>query len=281
MVALIDSGYTGEFANQRCKGPCWTYPTGWTPKTAALRAKILAPMFPGVDFSRVEELAARYYVDVPATESSAGGYRDAPKSERRLILSGHADGGLLILPKPSAVAIKCIKKPTKGWPVHNLVMKYVMGVFADIHPSFKDWTDGKIGPEYERLLKCAEKILAYLERKTQGDVLILPFQAGALFAGYNVQSSRGHMEALKTHVPATDFMAFCRAISDPESFADGSLFMDCPGVERAPSADGDFYGASCFGFNGGRFRFSSASVGSCDPGSGSASLVLPALMFSE
>ena len=281
-IIIIGSGYQGGPADQqRCKGPYWTYPAGWTPKSAVERAKMLAPKFPGVDFGRVEELAERYYVNAPATDVPEGGYREAPKNGRKLVLSEHADGGLLVVPKSSIVVKKCIKKPTKGWPVHNLVMKYIMGVFAELHPSFKDWTDGKIGPEYERLLKRAEKMLAMLEAETPGDVLVLPLQAGALFAGYNVQSSRGHMEALKNHLPATDFMAFCRAISDPESFTNGSLVMDCPGVERAPDAGGDFYGAPCLYVDGGRFGFRSNYVDDRFRYYGSASLVLPVAVPSE
>lgn len=274
-IDIIDSGYTGPSASERCKGWYATYPWSWKPKSAATRAKMLAPHFPGVDFSHVETLAERYCVNIPAADSPEGGYRDAPKNGRKLVLHKHADGGLLVFPKPSVVVAKCIRKPTKGWPVHNLVMKYILGVFAELYPTFTDWTEGTIGPEYERLLERAQKMLAMLEREIPGDVLVLPFQAGELFVGYNMQSARSLMEALKVHVPATDFMAFCRAISDPESFADRTLFMDCPGVERASCMGGEFSFAPHLYVGEERFGFGSRDVRNCSSYSGSASLVLP------
>lgn len=91
-------------------------------------------------------------------------------------------------------------------------------------------------------------------------MLVLPFQAGAMFAGYTVRSSIGHMDALKRHVPAHDFANLSLMVSDPERFVEGTLFADCPGSERAPSAGGRFYYASYVYFGGGRRRFGSGGV---------------------
>ncbi len=280
LIGIINSGYTGEYQNERCKGPYRAYPTNWTPKSAVERGAILAPYFPGVDFSHVQSLAERYYANVP-TEEPTGGYRAAPKNGRKLVLSEHADGGLLVVPKLGAAA-KCMKKPKKSWHVSNIALQYILGVLKEVNPSFDNGLEGQIGPEYMRLLALTAKMLAKLDAETPGDVLVLPYQAGALFAGYSVRSSRGHMEALKLHIPADAFTNLCRAISDPESFESGSLVADCPGSERAPDADGRFWSApGLWCVSGGGFKFCPNSVDDRGRDFGSTSLVLPASVPSE
>ena len=278
-IVILSSGYTGEYASERCEGPYWTYPARWTPKSAVERGAILAPHFPGVDFSHVQSLTERYYASVP-TEEPTGGYRAVPKNGRKLVLAEHADGGLLVVPKLGAAA-KCMKKAKKSWHASNIALEYILGVFKELFPNFENCLKGQNGPEYMRLLELTAKMLMKLDAETPGDVLVLPYQAGALFAGYSVRSSRGHMEALKLHIPADAFTNICRAISDPESFENGSLFADCPGTERAPRADGDFCNAPYLYFHDGRFKFDSCYVGYRDRRYGSTSLVLPASVPSE
>lgn len=273
-IIIMESGYNGPPAEkQRCEGPYLTYPIGWTPKSALERRDILKPLFPGVDFGHVEELANNFYEDVLVTDVSEGGYRDAPKNGRKLALPEHADAGLLVWPKLAA-AVKCVKKPKKGWEVDQIVAEYILGVFREINPTFKDYTDGNVGPKSQRLLERTAKMLAKLDKETPGDVHVQPFNAGARFVGYNVKSSRGHMGALQTHMPATDLMGFCFALSDPGCFTNESLAMDFPGTERAPHADGVFDCAPCLYVDDGRFRHSSVDVGRRSRNCGSTSVVL-------
>lgn len=278
-IVIINSGYTGEYQNERCEGPYWTYPPNWKPKSAVNRAAILAPHFPGVDFSHVQSLAERYYVNVP-NEEPTGGYRAAPKNGRKLVLPERADGGLLVVPKLGAAA-KCLKKAKKSWDISNVALEYILAVFKELNPSFENYLKGQIGPEYMRPLELTAKMLARLDAETPGDVLVLPYQAGALFAGYSVRSSRGHMGALKLHIPADAFTNICRGISDPESFENGSLVADCPGTERAPSAGGFLCDAPFLCVDNGRFEFDSDDVGDRFNDYGSTSLVLPASVPSE
>ena len=267
-VQIMDSGYAGQWARERCKGPYWGY-KNWTPKSAIERRDALAPHFRGLDWGHVEALAERYYVNA----AGEAGYREAPKSERTLILPEHADGGLIVFPKLEAV-LKCVRKPKKSWKPLNVAVEYILGVLKEVYPDFKDWTDGNVGPEYERLLEATAKYLAKADATTPGDVLVLPFQAGAMFAGYTVRSSIGHMEALKRHVPAHDFANLCLMASDPERFVEGTLFADCPGSERAPGAGGQFCRASCVYFYDGKRRFGSSDVDYPDDRYGTSSFVV-------
>ncbi len=271
-IEIIDSGYTGEWARERCKGPYWGY-QNWSRRSALERRDALAPHFPGVDFGHVEALAERYYRNMPGNGEAPVGYRTLAVGERTLILPEHADGGLIVFPKLDAV-LKCVRKPKKNWKPLNVAVEYILGVLKEVYPDFKDWTDGNVGPEYERLLEATAKYLAKLDAETPGDVLVLPFQAGAMFAGYTVRSSIGHMEALKRHVPAHDFANLCLMASDPERFVEGTLFADCPGSERAPGAGGRFCVASCACFYGGKRRFRSSGVGYPNYYYGSSSFVV-------
>ncbi len=269
-IQIMDSGYTGEWARERCRGPYWGY-QNWNPRSALERRDALAPHFPKLDWSHVEALAERYYANTAS--EGASGYRDPPKGERKLVLPTDADGGLIIFPKLDAV-LKCVKKPKKSWKPLNIAVEYILGVLKEVYPNFKDWTDGNVGPEYERLLEATAKYLAKIDAETPGDVLVLPFQAGAMFAGYTVRSSIGHMEALKRHVPAHDFSNLCLMVTDPERFVEGTLFADCPGSERAPLAGGQFYSASYVCFSGGGRRFRSSRVGGPGCRFGSSSFVV-------
>jgi hypothetical protein len=202
-----------------------------------------------------------------------GSYRDAPKNGRRLVLPEHADAGLIVFPKLAA-AVKCVKKPKKGQDVYRIVAEYILGVFKEINPTFQDLTGDNVGPKSQCLLERTAKILAKLDKETPGDVHVQPFNAGARFAGYSVRSSRGHMEAFKTHMPATDFMGFCFALTDPGAFMNESLTLDFPGVQRSDARGGSFFYAPCLCVRGGVFGRALINVDSRFGDCGSASVVL-------
>ncbi|MFA5799234.1 MAG: hypothetical protein WC892_06715 [Patescibacteria group bacterium] len=272
-VSIMDSGCTGEYANERAKGPYRTYPAGWQPKSALDRAAILKQHFRGLDFSHVEALVERYYVSDSSGEH-VGGYRDAAKGTRKILLPGDMDSGLIVFPKLEYVAALVKKQPT-GWKPINLAMGYLLDVLKEAFPNFYDYTERRIGPEYEKLLGVTERALLALGAKTPGDILVLPAQTGALFAGYSVRSSRGHMSALTRHVPLHDFGGGCFALTDPERFTNEALWMDCPGTERAPRAGGDFCGAPCWRFDDGGLGFSSSGLDDPSGLFGSASGFFP------
>ncbi len=269
-IVIMNSGYSGPYANERCKGPHWDY-KGWTPRSALERRDALKSHFPKLDWSHVEELADRYCMNVMS--EATGGYHDAPNTQRKVVLHADADGGLIVFPKLEKV-LKEVRKSKKGWAPLNIAVEYILGVLKELYPNFKDWTDGNVGPEYERLLEVTAKYLAKLDAETPGDILVLPFQAGALFAGYTVRSSIGHMDAVKRHVPAHDFANLCLMASDPDRFVDGTLFADCPGSERALRAGGQFYGASYVCFRGDGRGFYSYCVDCPDCRCGSSSFVV-------
>ena len=271
-VVIMASGYTGPFVNERAKGPYWMYPKGWQPKSALERSAILMGFFPGLDFSHVEELALRYCVG-EGSGVCFGGESESANGGRKLVLPEGMDSGLIVVPKLEAVA-RLVKKPPASWKANNVAMGFLLDVFKEAVPGFHDYTQRSIGPKYERLLAATEQALLAIGAKTPGDVLVLPAQTGALFAGYSPRSSRGHMSALVRHFPLHGFGGGCLALTDPERFANGALWMDCPGTERAPHGDGDFSCCPCWVF-GGRLRFDSYGVGNRSPRCGSASFVSP------
>lgn len=271
-VVIMASGYTGPFANERAKGPYWEYPKGWQPKSALERSAILMGFFPGLDFSHVEELALRYCVG-DGSGVCFGGYSEAANGGRKLVLPEGMDSGLIVMPKLEAVA-RLVKKPPASWKADNIAMGYLLNIFKEAIPSFVDYTNGSIGPKHMRLLAATERALLEIGAKTPGDVLVLPVQTGALFAGYSPRASRGHMSALVRHFPLHGFGGGCLVLSDPERFANGTLCMNCPGTERAPVGRGDFCGTSCWGFDD-RLGLNFSTAGGRYMSFGSASFVSP------
>jgi hypothetical protein len=268
------SPFRGEFWNERAKGPYRTYPTGWQPKSAVDRAAILRPHFRGLDFSHVEALVERYCVSNGSGEGEhVGGYRTPANGGRALVLPESMDSGLIVFPKLEAV-VRLVKNPPAGWKPLNIAMGYLLHVLKEAFPYFCNYTEKRIGPEYEQLFAATEAALLEIGAKIPGDVLVLPAQTGALFAGYSVRSSRGHMSALQHHIPLHDFGGGCLALTDPERFSDAVLWMDCPGTERAPEADGAFSKYPYWSF-GGRLLFSSGGVDDPSESYGSASFASP------
>lgn len=258
---------------------CDPHPAAWIPSSALKRRDILRPLFPGVDFGRVEDLVQSYYVNILKSDVSEGGYRAAPnRSESKLVLPERADAGLLVWPKLAA-AVKCVKNPKKSWGVDQNVAEYVLRTFKEMNPTFKDYTDGSVGPKSQRLHLRTAKMLAKLDKETPGDVHVQPFHTGACFAGDSVQFSRHQMvKVYRGDMPATDFMGFCFALTDPTYFTDEALSMDFPGTERASSANGVFNYAPYLYRNQGRFGRNASSVSGRAHGYGSASVVLRAPM---
>lgn len=257
-----DAGYVGSHAIVRSSGPYWGY-GGWVPRSVIERRDALVPHFPQLDWSYVEFLAEQYSVT------------GETKSGRKPIHSD-ADGGLIVFPKLEAVG-KCVRSPRSGWEPLNIALEYILNILKETDPNFMDSTHGKVGPDYECLLKATASHLAKIDAETPGDVLVLPFQAGAQFKGYTMRSAINRMRELNYHVPAHDFAGLCLMLSDPERFAEHTLFADCPGSQRAPFAGVRFCEGSSVCFHFGCRQFCSYGVDSrcLFESSGSCSFVVP------
>lgn len=267
------SPYRGEFWNERAKAPYWQYPPGWKMNEVVPQANLLQSHIKGLDASYVQSLTRRYLVtNTEASDEQGSGYREAPRNGHRLVLPDGMEG-LLTFPKLDKLASLAPGK--KRWTDINKAISFLLGVLGEVVPNFKDWTEGRLGPEYHRLLDATAHALAEDAAKTPGDFHVLPVQSGALYAGYSVRAARGHIGARPREYPMPCFMAACLILANPGRIVEGALVMDCAGTERAPRADGDFRDAPYFGWDDGRPEFYGRWIGNACSHCGSASFVLP------
>ncbi len=258
---------------QRAAPPYWTYPAGWS-MAPDMRIGKLKEYFPKLDFSHVEELAARYLVAADGGEH-VGGYRDAAAGNGRKLVLPEGMDGLAIIPKLESLA-KLVKNPPKGWKPVNVAMKHLLGVLKEVHgKGFHDWTEGQVGPEFHQLYAATEQALAQDAASTPGDVHVLAAQTGQLFAGYSVDDVRVHVTERPRHFGLHCVGGGALMLAYPERFVEGALWMDCPGSERAPRGDRRFDGAPLWCFYDGQRNFSGSWSGDRDPRCGSGSFVLP------
>lgn len=226
-VYPIPSSYHGPYWNERAEGPYWTYPEGWPEERGGPAILFCDPkFFPGLDFSQVERL------------------RERLGRGEVLTLPEHMTA-LLVCPKLESVAGR-IRQNKKSWEPVNIAMEYLLGVLREVygtHGFNRDPEEIRVGPEHHRLTESTAKALALDAARTPGDVHILPIQSGALFAGYSVRASRGHLSAMPNHYGMHSFGGGIIMLPYPdrqERFIHDRLFMDCPGTEQSPVGDGSF-----------------------------------------
>lgn len=257
---------------QRAAPPYWTYPAGWS-MAEDMRIGKLKEYFPKLDFSHVEELAARY--SVADGGEHVGGYRDAAVGNGRKLVMPEGMGGLAIIPKLESLA-RLVKNPPKGWKPVNLAMRHLLGVLKEVHgKGFHDWTEGLVGPEFHQLYAMTEGALAQDAGSTPGGVHVLAVQTGQLFAGYSVDDVRVHVTERPRHYGLHCVGGGALMLAYPERFVEGALWMDCPGSERAPLGGRQFSSAPFWCFSDGQRSFHSGWTGRRNPYYGSGSFVLP------
>lgn len=140
--------------------------------------------------------------------------------------------------------------------------------------SFTNWRKGELSQKYLRLSERTAVALQMLGQKQEGDFLLIPAQFGILHRGKSVRRVRmtyaSHEFGLGSFVGATMLLAHPERLQAYED-----LFIDLPGDEYSPGADGRFDGAPFFDFRGGRALFSTHYVGIASGGFGSASGFIP------
>ncbi len=106
--------------------------------------------------------------------------------------------------------------------------------------TFKNYRRGLLGPCHLRRHGPSAALLEILAKnQRKSDVLIIPAQFGVLHRGRTVHQVR--VAKPWYELPLGAFEVCCMAFIHPERFAsNGTLSIDCPGDEYAPTADGDF-----------------------------------------
>lgn len=199
------------YADEEIKSK-YSYPQGFTFKTAAEKLLVLAKHFPELDGSYIGELADGY-------------------SRTGQLQSGEEE--LLVWPKPSRVAGN-----------YNEALIQVLEMLGSTRP-FQNWRDGQLGPELLRLTEKTAAALAKLEVETPGDYLVIPVQMGLRHRGRSVRRARVCMEEKEFGLGPLEVA--CYLLSCPERFGRWEdLAIDCAGVEYRLKPDGEF--ASCLYF---------------------------------
>jgi hypothetical protein len=256
---------TNEFANEEV-GSSYGPPPGWTPKDVVPQVARFREIW-GVLHDVSEEALLQPYLK----GEGASSYRTAPEQSLRL-----PDGieGLLVFPTTSAMLR--LVKGNKGWPDYNRVLKLILDTMKEHRRDFVDWTEGNIGPDFERPFEAYWKRLLAFEGQTKADFIVLPGQTGIRHRGRSPRRARVLIEDCPNEIGGNSIQGGCILLAHPERLtAYEHLVMDCPGSERAPRRDGDFTRVSCWNFGDGGLRFFSLWAkdprGSC----GSVSLRLP------
>ena len=250
------------------------YPDGWGLKLLGEQAAILAQRFPGLDVSRVEELAARYYIDDAVGDDATGDYRNAPKKGKRLVLPKGMDG-LVVVPKPSAIARLAAARCTAqrvaipDVPAENLALWELLGVMSTARSDFYDYTKRDVGPKRYKLTDKTKKVYAAFD-DLPGDVMVLAVQTGFLHRGKSVRRARFVFGECEFGLCA--FAVGCILLTHPERLTHvDHLWIDCAGSEFAPESGVDFSRFPFCYFYDGRLGFNWLRVSRYAPRYGSAS----------
>jgi hypothetical protein len=261
---------------ERANPPYWTYPARWKMATDPRVGK-LKEYFPELDFSHVEELAARY-IAITTGGDHVGGYRDVPRESIRKVVLPEGMDGLVVIPKIEAVA-RLVKKPPKGWKPVNLALMYLLEILKRVYgKGFHDGSEGRhLGPQSHQLYAHTEQALAQDAANTPGDVHVLAVQTGQLFAGYSADAVRTYLTAHPLHFGLHCVGGASLMLAYPERFAEGALWLECPGSGFA-SHGRPFEHTPIWCRDGHQLRFYSNEASRCNPRFGSGTFVLPELL---
>ncbi|OGL97337.1 hypothetical protein A2318_02340 [Candidatus Uhrbacteria bacterium RIFOXYB2_FULL_45_11] len=180
---------------------------------------------------------------------------------------------LAIFPKHSVLARYATGNET--WPVYNRALAHTLAIMKQTRTDFVDWSDGRIGPENERMTTATKDVFDELEKRP-GDVIALAIQTGILHcneSARNVQASFGGQEFGLDSVSASSFLL----VHPKRLMKYEHLGIDCPGSERVHKNTDQFDHTSCFSFRDGNLGFGARPFADPHPCYGSASAFLPAL----
>ncbi|MFH1088687.1 MAG: hypothetical protein V1719_02500 [Patescibacteria group bacterium] len=183
------------------------YPRNWQAKSVTEEILKLTQLFPGINLSQVEALVSE------------------------LIVSREADG-IALFPKLSYLGeLWRINDPFGTG--YSEVLKKLLGLISGSR-SLRNYLYGLAsGPHHIRIQADVQTQIIWLEENTPGDVLVLPFNFGNLYAGWSARSAR--WEAFHNNqLPLTSAHVAVLLLLMPDRFSAISseqLFIYCPGDE--------------------------------------------------
>lgn len=140
---------------------------------------------------------------------------------------------------------------------------------------FCNWREGKLGELYLRQHKGTIKKLQVLaDQQKDCDILVIPAQFGRRHNGRAVRWVREIFMANEFGFGA--FAIGCMLLTHPERLVSyHDLWIDCPGDEYAPDADGNFSDAPYFSFSVENVRLGTLYIGGEGTHYGSVTGFLP------
>jgi len=140
-----------------------------------------------------------------------------------------------------------IPKPDKvGKTYHE-----ALGVAIDLivkDRKFKNWLEGMLTEEYMKLMKKTVQAHARLNEQS-GDFWVVPFQFGIKYRGKSVR--RAHVVFTEAEFGLGAYEVAILLLAHPERITRDQLYIDCAGVEYAPSVAGSFWACLGFGWSNG------------------------------
>ncbi len=233
---------SNPFAKERVK-QAWFYPKNWKSKSISEQLVKLTDLFQSIDLSQVEALMDK------------------------VIVQKLADG-VVILPKLSFLA-KLWSIPDPYGEGYGFVCEKLFGRIA-VSRAFYNYRAGQMDAKHIRIHQEVRNLLEKLEAETPGDVLVLPFDFGGLYAGWSPRAAR--WEALNnSQLPLITAQVACLLLTMPDRLTTWEqLFIDCSGDEWDWLAVGCWADCPCFDFRSGELLFDDGGAGYAGGRDGSA-----------
>jgi hypothetical protein len=141
--------------------------------------------------------------------------------------------------------------------------------------NFVNYREGKLGLKYLRQhSRTIQKMELLAAQQSGHSIMVVPAQFGIMHAGESVRCARGGMPYREFGLDP--FSVGIMLLTHPERLQQyDDLWIDCPGGEYSPDADGAFDDAPYFHFHDGKLKFGTGRVGRAYENYGSASAFLP------
>jgi len=208
----------------------YDYPAGWCLKSVEQQLSVLNDFFPAL-----------------ALKAEAPGH-----------LPAGAEGWLLV-PKPSRVA-----------STYHEALEKILSLTTGAGVGFLNSREGKLGPEYLRLVARTSQVLDKLESSTAGDYLVLAAQCGRRHRAKSVFQVRNSFH--ENEYGLGPFEITSLLLTHPERLTDYEhLGIDCPGCEYATNTGGNFSYSLSFSWGDEGLYFDCSATDGIAPGFGSAS----------
>ncbi len=226
----------------------WFYPDGWKPIGLLDQLSVLQGFYPGLNGSRVVDMATR--ITVP---------KDAD--------------GLFVVPKPSSVATKLGIDNPFGEGYGQMLEASVLAHLTS-QRKFHNYRAGELTPDRVRVRQSAADAIRKLEEEQpEGDFLVFPAQTGKKWGGYSPRNAQWNIERKsENEFPLPAWCVGHIILTNPTRLDRYEiLWIDCPEDEYRFGGDVEFQSCLYFGFDDGWIDFDVRWLVSANGSYGSAS----------